>query len=100
MDIRYSIKSIDETNKPQNFKFILEEKEYNSFQDMEECLTGIISLADEIKTKTFEIKWKWDYETGSTEEEIKKNDIKDTEDMQNIRNYDFIILVSGEQIKL
>ncbi len=67
---------------------------------MEECLTGIISLADEIKTKTFEIKWKWDYETGSTEEEIKKNDLKDTEDMQNIRNYDFIILVSGEQIKL
>lgn len=67
---------------------------------MEECLTGIISLADEIKTKTFEVKWKWDYETGSTEEEIKKNDLKDTEDMQNIRNYDFIILVSGEQIKL
>lgn len=67
---------------------------------MEECLTGIISVADKIKTKTFEIKWKWDYETGSTEEEIKKNDLKDTEDIQKIRNYDFIILVSGEQIKL
>lgn len=67
---------------------------------MEECLTGIISLADEIKKRTFEIKWKWYYETGSTKEEIKKNDLKDTEDMQNIRNYDFIILVSGEQIKL
>ena len=100
VDIKYNIKSIDETNKPQNLKFLFEDEEYNHFSDMEESLTGIISAKDEVKTKTFEIKWEWKYETGGTEEEILQNDLKDTQDMQNIRNYDFTIFVSGEQVKL
>lgn len=98
VDIKYHIKSIDETNSPQNLKFIFEEKEYDSFKSMEEDLTGTITSSEEDKTRTFEIKWEWKYETGTTKEEIMQNDLKDTEDMRNIRNYDFTICVSGEQI--
>ncbi len=67
---------------------------------MEEDLTGTIDVNDKDKTRTFEIKWKWEFETGSTEEEIIKNNLMDSEDVQNIRDYIFTIHVSGEQIKL
>lgn len=99
VDISYSIKSIEETNKPQNLKFIFKGKEYESFKDMEKNLTGIISANDENKVLTFDIQWQWEYETGSTKEEINKNDFIDTKDMQIIKNYKFIVSVSGEQIK-
>ena len=33
-------------------------------------------------------------------EENNKNGIIDTEDMNNVRDYNFIICVSGEQVKL
>lgn len=98
--IKYSIISIDETSKPRNLKFFFDEKEFDSLKQMEEYLTGIISAKDQEKIKTFEIKWEWKFETGNTEDEIVKNNIKDTEDMQNIRNYNFTLCVSGEQIKL
>ena len=100
VDLRYIVKSIDETNKPHNFKYFFDNNEYNSFSDIEESLTGIIYANDEIKTRTFEIKWEWKFETGDTEEEILKNDFIDTQDMQNIRLYNFTIFVSGEQVKL
>lgn len=98
--IKYSITSSNEIGKPRNLKFFYDEKEFDSFQQMEEYLTGTISANDQNRTKTFEIKWKWEFETGSTKKEIEQNDEIDTEDMKNIRNYNFIICVSGEQMKL
>ena len=67
---------------------------------MEEVLSGTISVDEKEKTRTFQINWEWKYETGNTEEEIIKNDLLDTEDMNNIKRYNFVICVSGEQIKL
>lgn len=61
-------------------------------------MSGIIYADDENKVRTLNIQWKWDYETGSTAEEINANDIIDTEDAKNIQNYKFTICVSGEQI--
>ena len=78
--IKYNIISIEET--------------------MEEVLLGTINVNDKEKTRTFQIYWEWKYETGNTKEEIIKNDLIDTEDMNNIRKYNFVICVSGEQIKL
>lgn len=98
--IKYNIISIEETNKPHNLKFIYEGKEYDSFKQMEEVLLGTINVNDKEKTRTFQIYWEWKYETGNTKEEIIKNDLIDTEDMNNIRKYNFVICVSGEQIKL
>ena len=67
---------------------------------MEDVLSGTISNNEIDKTRTFQINWEWKYETGNTKEEIAKNDIIDTEDMNNIKNYNFVICVSGEQVKL
>lgn len=100
VDLKYQIISVEEINKPHNLKFIFNEKEYESFKQMEEVLSGTISNEEKEKTRTFQINWEWKYETGNTKEEIVQNDIIDTEDMNNIRKYNFIICVSGEQVKL
>ena len=100
VDLKYQIISVEEINKPHNLKFIFNEKEYESFKQMEEVLSGTINTDDIDKTRIFQINWEWKYETGNTKEEITKNDIIDTEDINNIRNYNFVICVSGEQVKL
>lgn len=96
--IKYNIISIEETNKPHNLKFIYEEKEYNTLKELQEKMSGIINTNDKNKVRTLKILWKWNYETGSTAEEINKNDLIDTQDAQNIQSYKFTICVSGEQI--
>ena len=96
--IKYNIISIEETNKPHNLKFIYEEKEYNSLKELQEKLSGTINANDENKVRILKILWKWNYETGTTAEEINTNNLLDTQDAQNIQNYKFTICVSGEQI--
>ena len=88
----------EEKNKPHNLKFIYQEKEYNSFKELEEKLSGIIYANNTEKVVNLKIEWKWDYESGSTIEEITNNDILDTKDAQTIQDYKFVINVSGEQI--
>lgn len=97
--IKYSINCIEETNKPHNLKFVYEEKEYNSLRELQEKLSGTIYANDENKVRILNIQWQWNYETGSTEEEINTNDLLDAQDAQNIQNYKFTICVSGEQIE-
>ncbi len=97
--IHYNINFIEEVNKPNNLKFIYEDIEYNSIKELENCLSGIIYANDENKSKTLNIQWKWDYETGSSEEEISKNDLIDTEDLQKIQNYTFTICITGTQLE-
>ena len=96
--IAYNITFQEEANKPNNLKFIYEDVEYNSIEELEQNLSGIINANDEDKTKTLNIQWKWDYETGSTEEEIKANDTLDTQDAQAIANYTFKVIVTGTQV--
>lgn len=96
--IKYYIKCEEEKNKPHNLKFIYQEKEYNSFKELEEKLSGIIYANNTEKVVNLKIEWKWDYESGSTIEEITNNDILDTKDAQTIQDYKFVINVSGEQI--
>ena len=71
---------------------------YNSFKELEEKLSGIIYANNTEKVVNLKIEWKWDYESGSTIEEITNNDILDTKDAQTIQDYKFVINVSGEQI--
>ena len=97
--INYNIDFTEEENKPQNLKFIYEDREYNSIEDLENNLSGVINADDEEKTKTLNIQWKWDYETGKTEEEISQNDIVDTKDSQNVGNYTYKLAVTGTQVQ-
>lgn len=61
-------------------------------------MSGIIYANNTEKVVNLKIEWKWDYESGSTIEEITNNYILDTKDAQTIQDYKFVINVSGEQI--
>ena len=96
--IDYKIKFSDETTKPANLKFYYQEVEYNSVLELGDALSGTINADDENKSKTFDIKWKWNYETGSNPTEIASNDKIDTQNAQEITNYEFDVIVSGTQV--
>ena len=96
--IDYKIKFSDETTKPANLKFYYQEVEYNSVLELGDALSGTINADDENKLKTFDIKWKWNYETGSNPTEVASNDKIDTQNAQEITNYEFNVIVSGTQV--
>lgn len=95
----YVVNFNNEQNKPANFKFIYDNKEYNSIKDIETKLVGTINANEENKIKSHTIYWKWDYETGSTQQNINTNDIQDTKDGKTIENYTFDINVIGTQVE-
>jgi len=97
--INYHIKFTTETTKPANLKFIYEGQEYNSIRELEDNLSGSIYADDQSKVKALTIDWKWDYETGSNQNEIAKNDKIDTQNAQNIATYQFNVVVSGTQME-
>lgn len=96
--INYNITFTEEENKPQNLKFEYNDTEYNSIKDLEDDLSGTINANDENKTRTLNVKWKWNYETGSNPTEIASNDKIDTQNAQEITNYEFDVIVSGTQV--
>lgn len=96
--IDYKIKFSGESTKPTNLKFIYDGTEYNTISELENILSGTINANDENKEKTFEIGWKWDYETGSDSTEIANNDAVDTQNAKDIAQYTFNVTVSGTQV--
>lgn len=97
--INYNIAFTEEENKPQNLKFEYNDTEYNSIKDLGDDLSGTINANDENKTRTLNVKWKWDYETGSNPGEVTTNDLLDTQDAQRIQNYTFDVVVTGTQVE-
>lgn len=97
--INYNIIFKDEVNKPANLKFIYDNVEYNSIQEIENNLSGTINANDVNKVRTLNIKWEWKYETGSNETEVANNDLIDTKNAEEIRNYSFNISVTGTQVE-
>ena len=69
--INYNITFTEEENKPQNLKFIYDGVKYDSIKELEINLSGIINA----------------------------NDILDTKDAEQIRNYTFDVIVTGTQVK-
>lgn len=96
--INYQIHFLEEQNKPTNLKFIYENVEYHSIKELEENLSGTIQANEANKVRTLNIKWKWDYETGSKAVEIAQNDLIDTQEAQKIQNYTFDVSVTGTQV--
>lgn len=96
VDVQYNIKFENEVNKPQNIKFIYQGREYNSLAEIGE-ITGKIYCDDEMRERHATVNWEWAYETGKTENEIKENDLIDTQDGMSVSNYTFDIVVTGEQ---
>ncbi len=97
--INYNIIFTNENNKPQNLKFMYNDVEYNTIQELESDLSGIINANDEEKTKTLNVGWKWNYETGSNQEEVANNDLIDTQDAERIQSYTFDVVITGTQVQ-
>lgn len=95
-DLQYKVefKSINE--KPQNLKFMAltnGEKllKANELELLNDNLKGNINKNEKVNIT---ILWYWPYEGENKEEDV---DIQDTKDGQNIKKYQFDILVSGEE---
>lgn len=97
--VNYVIKFQNETQKPQNLKFLYNEKIYESLTELEKNLTGIINANDKNKIIDLTIGWNWKYETGNTIKDISLSDIIDTQDAKRINNYTFDIVVTGAQVQ-
>lgn len=96
--VEYNVKFSNETERPQNLIFKCNDKSYNSIKELEKDLIGTISANEENKTRTITIEWEWKYETGSSENEISKNDNLDTKNAKEIQQYTFDINVAGTQV--
>lgn len=97
--IDYQINFSNEKNKPKNLKFIYDNVEYNSITQLTNILSGTIDASEPNKSKNFNIKWEWEYETGNTNDEILANDEIDTKDGKSITSYTFDVVVSGIQVE-
>lgn len=97
--INYNITFAQEENKPQNLKFEYGGIEYSSIKELEGKLSGMIEANERDKTRIINVKWQWDYETGSDPSQINENDIVDTKDATNVANYTFQVIVTGTQIQ-
>lgn len=97
--IIYNITFAQEENKPQNLKFVYGGIEYSSIKELEGKLSGMIEANERDKTRTINVRWQWDYETGRDPSQINENDIVDTKDATNVANYTFQVIVTGTQIQ-
>ncbi len=95
--IKYAVKFEEKSKKPTNLKFTYNGKEYSSLGFLQNELEDTIDATTETKVKIINIGWNWKYETGSSEQEIYKNDKIDTNEAKQLRDYNFDIIVSGIQ---
>lgn len=98
-DMKYQINFQDLSNKkPSNMTFKLRgnSQSYGSLQELEKNLKGIIPKKSQ---KTMIVDWQWAYETGETKEAIRKNDEIDTIEGEKLKNYQFKMMVTGEEVE-
>lgn len=96
--VNYVLKFENESQKPTNLKFTYDNNTYNSINELQSVLTGTINANEENKVKILEIGWFWNYETGSTEQEVLLNDLIDTREAKQINDYTFDVIVTGTQV--
>lgn len=98
VDMSYKIQFEDITSeKPTNMKFKVRGSNhtYSTLQELENDLQGNIRKKSKMNII---IDWEWAYETGTDENTIEENDIKDTLDGKELNSYKFKINVIGEEV--
>lgn len=97
--INYEVRFENEQSKPQNLNFTYDGHTVSSIKELEQFLIGTIDANSNEKVKIMTIEWNWPYETGTTSEEIKVQDVEDTNDGKLLQNYSFDIIVTGTQVE-
>ena len=95
--VDYTLEFANEQNKPQNLEFVYNGTTYNSISEI--VSSGTIERDVENKTKNIAIVWRWNYETGKTNEEKAENNKIDTEYANSNTEYTFDIIATGTQSK-
>ena len=83
VSLMYFVKISNFENKPTNLIFYADEectKEYELQEDGSLQTAGKILLDDIDSIRYEKVYWRWEYTTGSTDEEIRENNVIDTED--------------------
>ena len=88
-NLQYEITFRSKNQKPKNLVFKENGKEYETLEQLGEDLNGNIKK-DEIKNIVIE--WEWEYETNE------KQDLQDTKDGKEIKEYNFEIIAKGSEI--
>lgn len=97
VDIDYSVKFINEQNKPKNLKFHYQNFILDSASEIND-ISGRFKHTGE-QRKEIRIEWLWGYETGTDDEQKAANNILDTQDGQTLRKYTFDIEIIATQSK-
>lgn len=88
-NLQYEVTFKSKNQKPKNLVFKQNGKEYETLEELGENLKGNLQK-DEIRNIVIE--WKWEYETNE------KQDMQDTKDGEEIKKYNFEIIVKGNEI--
>jgi len=95
--VDYTLEFANEQNKPKNLEFVYNGVTYNSISEI--VSSGTISYDEPNKTRQISILWRWNYETGSNDEEKAANNKLDTEYANSKNEYTFDIIATGTQSK-
>lgn len=100
VNLEYKFEFKENGIRPENFKFIYDNKQFTNLNDIKQYIDGIIKSEESYKIREIEIGWIWQYETGNSIEEIRKADNKDTQDGIAFSQYNIDITVTGAQINI
>lgn len=89
----YTVEFANEQNKPTNIEFVYNNVTYKSLSEIK--ISG--NIEKNAQPKPISILWRWNYETGKTDEEKAANNIIDTEYANTNTKYTFDIIATGTQ---
>lgn len=90
-DIYYKMEFESLNDKPQNLNFSIKGKKekYKSLEELKNALQGNINKKE---SKTITVMWSWEYQNGNNA------DIQDTNDGLQLKEYNFLIHATGNEI--
>lgn len=97
--IDYKVTFKDEKDKPQNLKFVYNGVKYDSIEELNNKISGTIDANASDKQRVINVEWQWEYETGVGATQISANDLIDTQDAKAMKDYTFVVAVTGTQVE-
>ena len=95
VDMEFTVGFDNEQNKPENLKFIYMGKEYKTLSEI--LMKGVVKHDEKTRIYELPVVWRWEYETGSTQEEKAINNDLDTQAANTITQYTFDIIATATQ---
>lgn len=96
VDVAYTVTIVSIENKPKNL--VLKDSKGNALT-VGSTIEGKITTGTTTKTAEEVITWEWPYETGTSEEDKKANDAKDTTDGNNAKTMTIKYRIDAVQVQ-